>query len=68
MCAINFWQRDHRATLMMTLAEGSWCKQKVMDPMDPRCARIVLTGKIKTVCSHVLINIIVFRRIHFRLS
>ncbi|XP_011306603.1 protein CREG1 [Fopius arisanus] len=41
--------RDHRATLMMTLAQGSWCKQKSMDPMDPRCARVGLSGKIEKV-------------------
>ncbi|XP_015109233.1 protein CREG1 [Diachasma alloeum] len=41
--------KDHRATLMMTLAQGSWCKQKLMDPMDPRCARVGLSGRIKEV-------------------
>ncbi|XP_015589929.1 protein CREG1 [Cephus cinctus] len=41
--------KDHRSTLMMTLAQGDYCKQKVWDPMDPRCARIVLTGKIKPI-------------------
>ncbi|XP_032679469.1 protein CREG1-like [Odontomachus brunneus] len=39
--------KDHRASLLMTLAQGSYCKDKQWDPMDPRCARIILTGKIK---------------------
>lgn len=39
--------KDHRATLMMTLAQGDFCKGKQYDPMDPRCARILLSGKIK---------------------
>ncbi|XP_012276587.1 protein CREG1 [Orussus abietinus] len=40
---------DRRVTLMMTLAQGQYCKKKDWDPMDPRCARIVLTGKARTV-------------------
>ncbi|XP_033230868.1 protein CREG1 [Belonocnema kinseyi] len=41
--------RDSRATLMMTLAQGRYCSKKNYDPMDPRCARVILTGKIKPV-------------------
>lgn len=41
--------KDHRATLLMTLAQGDYCKSKSWDPMDPRCARILLSGKIKAV-------------------
>ncbi|XP_058795557.1 protein CREG1-like [Phymastichus coffea] len=40
---------DNRATLMMTLAQGNWCHIKDYDPMDPRCARIIMSGKIKAV-------------------
>ncbi|XP_076660278.1 cellular Repressor of E1A-stimulated Genes [Halictus rubicundus] len=40
--------KDNRASLMMTLAQGNYCKSKEWDPMDPRCARILLSGKIKT--------------------
>ncbi|XP_031843492.1 cellular Repressor of E1A-stimulated Genes [Nomia melanderi] len=40
--------KDNRASMMMTLAQGSYCKSKQWDPMDPRCARILLSGKIKT--------------------
>lgn len=39
--------KDNRASLMMTLAQGNYCKSKQWDPMDPRCARILLSGKIK---------------------
>ncbi|XP_046476881.1 protein CREG1 [Neodiprion pinetum] len=41
--------KDSRATLSMTLAEGEYCAKKLYDPMDPRCARVYLTGKIKAV-------------------
>ncbi|XP_029174198.1 protein CREG1 [Nylanderia fulva] len=40
---------DHRATLLVSLAEGSYCKDKNWDPMDPRCARVMLSGKIAVV-------------------
>jgi hypothetical protein len=39
--------KDHRATLMVTLAQGHYCIRNEYDPMDPRCARVMLTGKIK---------------------
>lgn len=39
--------KDHRATLLMTLSQGDYCKNQDWDPMDPRCARILLSGKIK---------------------
>ncbi|XP_012216630.1 protein CREG1 [Linepithema humile] len=41
--------KDHRATLLVSLAQGSYCKDKELDPMDPRCARVMLSGKIKAV-------------------
>ncbi|XP_014212968.1 protein CREG1-like [Copidosoma floridanum] len=41
--------KDDRATLMMTLAQGRYCESKNYDPMDPRCARVVFSGKIKEV-------------------
>lgn len=30
---------------MMSLAETDYCKNENLDPMDPRCARVMLTGK-----------------------
>ncbi|XP_012534409.1 protein CREG1 [Monomorium pharaonis] len=38
--------KDNRATLLVTLAQGDYCKNKGYDPMDPRCVRVMLTGKI----------------------
>ncbi|XP_014231013.1 protein CREG1-like [Trichogramma pretiosum] len=41
--------RDNRATLMMTLAQGRYCRAMNYDPMDPRCARVVFSGLIKPI-------------------
>ncbi|KAI4491034.1 hypothetical protein M0802_010537 [Mischocyttarus mexicanus] len=41
--------KDNRASLFMTLAQGNYCRTKIWDPMDPRCARVILTGKIKAI-------------------
>ncbi|KAK2579109.1 hypothetical protein KPH14_001280 [Odynerus spinipes] len=41
--------KDSRATLLMSLAQGSYCRDKIWDPMDPRCARVMITGKIKQI-------------------
>ncbi|XP_078050425.1 cellular Repressor of E1A-stimulated Genes [Augochlora pura] len=38
--------KDNRVSVMMTLAQGNYCKSKNWDPMDPRCARILMSGKI----------------------
>ncbi|XP_076754353.1 cellular Repressor of E1A-stimulated Genes [Xylocopa sonorina] len=39
--------KDNRASLLFSLAQGEYCKNKRWDPMDPRCARVILTGKVK---------------------
>ena len=39
--------KDNRASMLMSLAQGEYCRNKRWDPMDPRCARVLLTGKIK---------------------
>ncbi|XP_043286836.1 protein CREG1-like [Venturia canescens] len=41
--------KDDRASLMMTLAQGPYCKKKDYDPMDPRCPRVILTGKFQKI-------------------
>ncbi|KAL6445063.1 hypothetical protein ACFW04_002164 [Cataglyphis niger] len=41
--------KDHRATVLVSLAQGNYCKDKQWDPMDPRCARVLLSGKIVAV-------------------
>lgn len=35
--------------MLMSLAQEDYCKNKQWDPMDPRCARVLMTGRIKTV-------------------
>lgn len=42
-------EKDTRASIMITLAQGSYCKDRNMDPMDPHCARMMLTGTMHTV-------------------
>jgi hypothetical protein len=38
-------QVDPRASLTMTLAESDYCHQAALDPEDPRCAHVILTGE-----------------------
>ncbi|XP_063226656.1 protein CREG1-like [Bacillus rossius redtenbacheri] len=40
-------EKDARSSLAMTLAETSYCENNAFDPEDPRCAKVVLTGKVK---------------------
>ncbi|XP_058788692.1 protein CREG1-like [Phymastichus coffea] len=40
---------DPRATFMMSLAQGDYCHDMGFDPMDPRCGRVILTGKVKKI-------------------
>lgn len=35
---------DPRASVTMSLAQGDYCKQKHLDPEDPRCAHVIITG------------------------
>ncbi|XP_076233719.1 cellular Repressor of E1A-stimulated Genes [Calliopsis andreniformis] len=39
--------KDNRVSLLLTLAQGDYCKSKQWDPMDPRCARVLMSGKMK---------------------
>ncbi|XP_049842920.1 protein CREG1 [Schistocerca gregaria] len=41
--------RDYRSTLVMTLAQSDYCKKQKYDAEDPRCAKVIITGKIKRV-------------------
>jgi len=38
-----------QASITMSLAEGNYCTEKHYDPMDPRCAHIILTGNMVSV-------------------
>ncbi|KAK5649498.1 hypothetical protein RI129_000527 [Pyrocoelia pectoralis] len=37
-------QADNRCSVMATLAELDWCSKNNLDPEDPRCQRVVLSG------------------------
>uniref|UniRef100_A0A1B6MDK3 CREG-like beta-barrel domain-containing protein n=1 Tax=Graphocephala atropunctata TaxID=36148 RepID=A0A1B6MDK3_9HEMI len=37
--------KDPRASLTMSLAQSSYCRAKLLDPEDPRCAQVTLTGR-----------------------
>ena len=38
----------------MSLAQGHYCVRKHLDPEDPRCAHIILTGKIVEVRLYII--------------
>ncbi|XP_058788789.1 protein CREG1-like [Phymastichus coffea] len=42
-------EKNSRVTMMMSLAQGSFCKDRGYDPMDPRCARVIFTGTVKKI-------------------
>jgi len=35
---------DNRMSLVLTLAQGDYCIKQALDPQDPPCARVILTG------------------------
>ncbi len=39
-------KKDNRASLTMSLAQGKYCNTKHLDPEDPRCAHVILTGQV----------------------
>ncbi|XP_077288483.1 cellular Repressor of E1A-stimulated Genes [Arctopsyche grandis] len=39
---------DSRCTISVTLEETSYCRQQNYDPDDPRCARVMLSGRMVT--------------------
>ena len=36
-------------SLVMTLAQGDYCVKQALDPQDPPCARVILTGSTSKV-------------------
>nr|XP_003701330.1 PREDICTED: protein CREG1 [Megachile rotundata] len=58
--------KDNRASLLMSLAQGEYCRNKDWDPMDPRCARVIMSGKIKPLknesAEHALAKKVFFER------
>lgn len=41
--------RNSRATVMVSLEETNYCEHKGIDPEDPRCTRLILSGKMRKV-------------------
>ncbi|KAG8253083.1 Cellular repressor of E1A-stimulated proteins 1 [Homalodisca vitripennis] len=42
---INDLSTDGRCSVTMSLAEGNYCRKESLDPEDPRCAQVILTGR-----------------------
>ncbi|KAG5877434.1 hypothetical protein JTB14_016892 [Gonioctena quinquepunctata] len=42
-------ETDSRVTIMATLAQSDYCKKANLDPQDPRCSKVMITGKLKEV-------------------
>jgi len=38
--------KNNKASLSMSLAQGDYCNKKGFDPESPRCAHLIMTGKI----------------------
>merc|ERR1712126_685339 len=43
--SVHDLKKDSRISATMSLAQGSYCKQKNLDPEDPRCAHLILSGR-----------------------
>ncbi|NWZ98759.1 CREG2 protein, partial [Nesospiza acunhae] len=41
--------KNPMASLTLPEADGNFCRKNVIDPEDPRCARLTLTGQMVTV-------------------
>ncbi|XP_075230453.1 cellular Repressor of E1A-stimulated Genes [Lycorma delicatula] len=41
--------KDNRCSVTISLAEGNFCHLKQLDPEDPRCPQVVLTGNFEIV-------------------
>jgi len=39
-------EHDNRCTVLASLAQSKYCKSENLDPEDPRCARVMLTGHL----------------------
>lgn len=39
--------KNNRATVLVSLEETRYCENQKMDPEDPRCTRLMLSGKMK---------------------
>ena len=42
-------ENDNRTSVMFSLAQSDYCAQNGLDPQDPLCARLVLSGEFAPV-------------------
>ena len=42
-------QKDNRASMSVSLAQGQYCDANRLDPEDPRCAHVIFTGRMEKV-------------------
>lgn len=40
---------NNKVTIMASLAELEYCEREDFDPQDPRCAKVIITGRLKKV-------------------
>ncbi|KAF2357684.1 FMN-binding split barrel [Trinorchestia longiramus] len=45
-------KKDSRVSLTASLAQSSYCRQQRLDPQDPVCAHVILTGEIVKIASN----------------
>jgi len=46
--SVHDLEKNNKASITMSLAQGDYCQKKSLDPEDPRCAHLILTGKVVT--------------------
>ncbi|KAK9879185.1 hypothetical protein WA026_004033 [Henosepilachna vigintioctopunctata] len=39
-------EKDNRCTILATLSEIGYCQKQNYDPQDPRCAKVIITGRL----------------------
>lgn len=45
------WQSNNKVTFMFTDEQTLHCKNANKDPMEPTCARVIISGQVKKVCN-----------------
>ncbi|XP_064550215.1 protein CREG1 [Drosophila montana] len=46
------WQKNNKVTFMFTDEQTLKCKNANMDPMEPTCARVIISGQVKKLPDH----------------
>lgn len=44
------WQNNNKVTFLFTDEQTLNCKNANKDPMEPTCARVIISGQVKKVC------------------